>query len=285
MISHFYIILIITLLIPNDDLYLYKKPLNQSMGRDKDPTLLTDISKFKLWNRKVLWTTLSAPGMRFMAKLIFPKSTISYLDIDEMVVAFTVDDGFCGADNPGGDMTKEVRELFKKYDAQATFFVTGNHCMHTDKENIEKLLQDGHELANHGMYDRSYNNYSEQEFIDDFERTEIILKQYTDRIPKWYRAPRAKLSKTMQRVLDDRGYTHVMCDGFANDTKIPDSQWISKYILKRVKAGSIILIHMPEKGVREWNYQAMELTLKGLKEKGYQIVTFSKLYELAQSKR
>ena len=36
---------------------------------------------------------------------------------------------------------------------------------------------------------------------------------------------------------------------------------------------------MPEKGIREWNYEAMELTLKGLKDKGYDIVTFSKLYE------
>ena len=29
---------------------------------------------------------------------------------------------------------------------------------------------------------------------------------------------------------------------------------------------------MPEKGVREWNYKAMELTLKGLKEKNYSIL-------------
>ena len=36
-----------------------------------------------------------------------------YFDIDEKIVAFTIDDGFCGADNPDGDMTNEVRELFK----------------------------------------------------------------------------------------------------------------------------------------------------------------------------
>ena len=56
----------------------------------------------------------------------------------------------------------------------------------------------------------------------------------------------------------------------------------SKFILKKVKPGSIVLIHMPEKGIREWNFEAMELTLKGLKEKGYDIVTFSELYGLSQ---
>ena len=63
---------------------------------------------------------------------------------------------------------------------------------------------------------------------------------------------------------------------------IPDAKWISKFILKKVKDGSIVLIHMPERGVREWNFEAMELTLKGLKEKGYNIVTFSRLHELSQ---
>ena len=56
----------------------------------------------------------------------------------------------------------------------------------------------------------------------------------------------------------------------------------SKFILKKVKPGSIVLIHMPEKGIREWNYEAIELTLKGLKDKGYDIVTFSELYELSK---
>ena len=36
---------------------------------------------------------------------------------------------------------------------------------------------------------------------------------------------------------------------------------------------------MPERGVREWNYTAMELTLSELKEKGYKVVTLSEMYE------
>ena len=111
-----------------------------------------------------------------------------------------------------------------------------------------------------------------------------LISQYTDNIPKWYRAPHAKLSKTMQEVIDEKGYTHIICDAFAADTAIPDPKWISKFILKKVKPGSVVLIHMPERGIREWNYEAMELTLKGLKEKGYNITTFSELYNLNQSK-
>ena len=273
-----------TLVAADNNLYKYNNPLNQSLGRDNDPKLTEDLSNFKLWIRKATWSTLSMPGMRFMANLIFPKSTVVYFDTDEKIVAFTIDDGFCGKDNPDGDMTEEVRKLFKKYDAKATFFTTGSHCMHTDKEKIQRLLSDGHEIANHGMYDWPYNNYSEEQFEQDFMQTDQILRQYTDNIPKYYRAPHAKFSKTMQNVLDEKGYTHIICDGFANDTSIPDAKWISKFILKKTKPGSILLIHMPEKGIREWNYEAIELTLKGLKEKGYRVTTISELEKLSQSK-
>ena len=265
-----------------DDLY---RPINQPLGRDSDPKVVEDLSKFKLWNRKVIWSALSVPGMRFMANLIFPKSTVVYFDTDQKIIAFTIDDGFCGVDNPNGDMTDEIRELFKKYDAKATFFITGSHCMHTEKEKIQKLLEDGHEIANHGMYDWPYNNYSKDKFTDDFMQTDQILRQYTDNIPKYYRAPHAKISETMQSVLDEKGYTHVVCDGFADDTSIPDAQWISKFILKKTKPGSILLIHMPERGEREWTYEAIELSHKGLKEEGYSITTVSELQRLSESTR
>ena len=253
---------------------------NRELGRDKDPKTISDLSNFQLFTKKAIWETLSLPGMRFMVNRIFPESTISYLEVEDRIVAFTIDDNFCGRDNPDGDMTDEVRELFKKYDAKATFFTSGSHFEHTSNESIEKLLDDGHELANHGMYDFPYNKHSESEFENDFDSTLNALKLYTNNIPKWYRAPHAKLSKTMQKVLDKRGYKHIMCDGFANDTSIPDPNWISSFILRKIKKGSIILIHMPEKGFREWNLEAIELTLRGLSNRGFKILTVSELYNI-----
>ena len=260
------------------NLQLYgSNPLNQSLGRDSDPKTTEDISKLSMFTKKSIWTLLSLPGMRTMSDIIFPNSVISYVNTDEKVIAFTIDDGFCGRDNPNGDMLLDVIKLFNKYNAKATFFVTGSHCNHTDIENIQLLINSGHEMANHSMYDWPYNKYSQNDFRIDFEQTDSILSQYTDDIPKYYRAPHARVSKTMTEFLNNNGYTHIMCDGFANDTSIPDAKWISKFIVNRTKPGSILLIHMPEKGIREWNYEAMELTLSKLDKDGYKIVTVSDL--------
>tara|TARA_B110000014_G_scaffold146285_1_gene101779 strand:- start:2191 stop:3036 length:846 start_codon:yes stop_codon:yes gene_type:complete len=262
---------------PNDTLF---NNSFQKLGRDKDPKTVSDISKFQLFSRKLNWSILNIPGMKFMTKLLFPKSTITFVETDQKVVAFSIDDGFCGLDNPNGSMINEVRELFEKYNAKATFFVSGSHCNHTSVSEVHLLLEDGHEIANHSMYDWPYHKYSKEEFEHDFKKTKQILGQYTDDVPNWYRAPHGRLSKEMQSVLDEQDYIHVVCSVFANDTAIPDSKWISKFILQRVESGSIILIHMPEKGVREWNYEAMQITLEGLKQQGFSVVTISELYNL-----
>tara|TARA_B100001123_G_C15257825_1_gene1005389 strand:+ start:467 stop:1318 length:852 start_codon:yes stop_codon:yes gene_type:complete len=264
---------------PNDSL-LNNIDFSQKLGRDKDPKVMDDISKFQMFSRKISWNMLNIPGMKFMTKLLFPKSTIASIKTNQKVVAFSIDDGFCGLDNPEGSMIRDVQELFKKHNSKATFFVSGSHCNYTSISEVHSLLEDGHEIANHSMYDWPYHKYSKEEFEHDLKKTKQILDQYSDDIPNWYRAPHGRLSQRMQSVLDEQGYTHVVCSVFANDTAIPDPKWISKFILKRVEPGSIILIHMPEKGVREWNYEAMEITLEGLKQQGFSVVTVSELYNL-----
>ena len=81
----------------------------------------------------------------------------------------------------------------------------------------------------------------------------------------------------MEKIINKHKLTHVLPDAFAHDTYIPDPEWISKHILKKVKPGSIILFHMPEKGVREWNYEAIKLTLKGLKKKKLRVLSLSEI--------
>ena len=265
----------------------HKEPIDMvsntiSLGRNKDPRLPSDISKFSLIRRKATWSLLTAPGIRFLSKFIYPKSTISHFDVDG-AVAFTIDDGFCGADNFDGCMIEEVRQLFKRYNAKATFFITGSHVNSKFKIDIDSLINDGHELVNHNMMDWPYTSYSSIEFNADLDETESILSQYRLNPPRWYRAPFGKLNKTMQQVLDNREMIHVVCDAFANDTAIPDSEWIASFILKKVKPGSIVLIHMPEKGVREWNFKALELTLEGLHNRGLKILTLTEMSNLEKN--
>jgi len=257
-------------------IFLCSSSINEnsiSLGRDNDPRVLSDISKYSLFYKKAMWTMLSWFGPRNISSLAYPKS-VSYFNSTKMV-ALTIDDGFCGKDNPNGDMTFEVIKLLEKYNAKATFFITGSHTYNTSNKDISFLLSKGHEIANHNMYDIPYKNINPSDFEDDLLKTNTILEKFTENISNWYRAPHASISDSMHIILDKYNLTHVIGDVFANDTSIPDPDWISQFLLKNVKPGSIIIIHMPERGVREWNYQALEQLLIGLKEQNFEISTLT----------
>ena len=260
----------------DNSLHYLNKKHNTILGRDKDPKVYSDISTKELWIRKTFWTLVTIPGLRFLTNIIYPNSTISHFNVENSV-AFTIDDGFCGVDNKGGCMIEEVKELFKSYNAHATFFIAGSHCNNVAIKDVNLIIDDGHEISNHNMMDWSYQDYSIDEFEFDLNLTKDILSSYKQEYSSWYRAPFGRLSKNMQMVIDRKRLIHVLPDIFANDTYIPDPNWISEYILKRVKPGSIILIHMPEIGVREWNYEAMKLTLQGLKEKNLKVLNLTEI--------
>ena len=76
------------------------------LGRHSDPRTPADLSRASLWCRKLGWRLLTTPGLRAWTRWLYPTSTISHLDVDG-AVAFTVDDGFCGLDNPAGCMLDE----------------------------------------------------------------------------------------------------------------------------------------------------------------------------------
>ena len=252
-----------------------------TLGRANDPRKKSDISPINLFFRKCTWTIFTSPGMRFLIKSIYPKSTISNFDI-EGSVALTIDDGFCGLDNPNGCMLNEVRELLKTYNANATFFTVGSHCKNVSIKEVNKLISDGNEIANHNMMDWSYKYYSENDFEYDLLLTKKILSKYNQLYSNWYRAPFGNLTDNIQTIIEKHKLMHVLPDVFAHDTYIPDPDWIASYILKRVKHGSIILIHMPERNVREWNYQVLELVLKGLKKKQMRVLNLTDITQLSK---
>jgi peptidoglycan-N-acetylglucosamine deacetylase len=259
-----------------------KKQNTSIPGRKECPWLPEDLSTIDLILRKQAWSFLARIGGRKIAPMLYPKTTVCYLDSKlhpgvKGLIALSIDDGFCGPDNPGADLVNEVRETLQKYDAKATFFVTGNHCKQIDPEKIKQLLKEGHELANHNMEDRSYNTDTSSEFAADLDKTSQIIEELQGFTVPWYRAPHGMYSYTMERELRHRGMFNVMVDAFANDTNIPDKNYIIDFLLKHSHEGSISLIHMPEKGCREWNLEVIEKVLEGYNSLGLKIVTISEL--------
>mmetsp|Transcript_18440 Transcript_18440/g.27858 ORF Transcript_18440/g.27858 Transcript_18440/m.27858 type:complete len:512 (+) Transcript_18440:133-1668(+) len=203
-------------------------------------------------------------------------------------VTLTIDDAPCRFSDATSSEIPKILALLKKYNVKATFMVVGSWCRNHE-DNLIRLIQDGHELANHCMMDRSY----EYEDPDDFgkavdECSEIIQNLYEragvterDRCPSWaFRAPHGRYTQEMSDQLFSRGMINVMCDTYASCPVVEDGDFIGKHLTNTCKDGSIILLHMPEVHVRQWCLTALEILLEGLKHRNMQVVPLGEMARL-----
>lgn len=291
--------------------------------------------------------TVSIAGQRNLAAVVAPiissYDTLTAYDSDEYpgvtgYVALTIDDTPC-RQTPSHCMVKNVADLLAEHSAKATFMVTAEFVAGKEADML-RLIRDGHELANHGMYEAPCYHMEEEEFEKLFLDSEKIIEDLRKRASavqvekptccnvfmattrafsvsdakhaaveaviraqqakattgvtpasgsdcrkpdeiepvRWFRSPSGFLSNNMKRVIERHGFTHVLGDCYANDPFITDPKFISDTMLEHVMHGSILIIHMPERGFREYNYDALQFILKGLQAMGLKAVSLSELH-------
>jgi len=253
------------------------------MATPLNPFTPEDVSGLTLHLRKAVWSLQGKLGPRRIMKTLFPAPSISFFDVQTHpgvrgYVGLTIDDAFCSPGRLPSSMLGDVRHLLYEKKAKATFFAMLQGFKGFDNPVIQELLSDGHEMGNHCVADKPYDKASEFGFEAALEKTGQSIEDLQGFRTPWFRAPHGKLSPVMKRVLERHGLINIMVDCYANDPFIPDARYLANFILRYVEHGSIVLLHMPERGFREWNYDALARVLDGLAQKGLQPVTISELY-------
>lgn len=232
-------------------------------------------------------------------------------------LALTIDDAPCRDRDPKNSMISDVMDLLREFKAQATFFLCTDY-VEGYEEPMAEALREGHEVANHCPEDRSYADDGEADFEAALLRAEEVCERLRGRAgedapaavaegavadaprtlsddlppalaaatplsplparPRWFRAPHAKMSSAMRQVLSRHGYTNVLTDCYANDPWISDADFLARTMLGAAADGSVAVIHMPERGFREYNLRAMRLFLEGLRDRGISVVTLGSLH-------
>ena len=70
---------------------------------------------------------------------------------------------------------------------------------------------------------------------------------------------------------------HALGDAYCDDWAVQDPEWIANTMLSQVSDGSVIIVHMPERGFRPHLLRSLELLLDGLSARGYECATLSEL--------
>ena len=185
---------------------------------------------------------------------------------DRRAIALTLDDG------PDELITPGVLELLGEYAARATFFVLGSRSAGR-RALLERMVGEGHELANHMWSDRRAWTLSRAELERELLSTHRVLEPVGG--VRYFRPGSGLLSPSVIDVTERHGYQCVLGSVYAFDAQVSVPAVTVAGLLQRIKPGSIVIVH--EGPGRHGVLQVLRRLLPVLAARGYSTGTVSEL--------
>lgn len=158
---------------------------------------------------------------------------------DNNAIYLTFDDG------PEPGITEFVLDELNKYNAKAIFFCKGENCTKYP-ELYNKIVEQGHIVANHTYSHINGWETNDVEYINDVEKCEQMVKTHL------FRPPWGKLTFKQYKQLS-KEYRIVLWDNVSGDTKLDDFDFEKQ--MQSLKAntakGKIILFHFCNRHEKE----------------------------------
>ncbi len=189
---------------------------------------------------------------------------------DDRVVALTFDDGPTAAD------ADAVLDVLADRGVPATFYLIGENVT-GNKETVDRIIRDGHEIGNHTWSHRRMVFVSPGAVAEQVESTDAALRAAGYGGPVTFRPPYGKKLLALPLYLARHDRVTVMWD-VAVETFSATPQASSQIVDQTVggtRPGSIILLH-PWNG-RTQTQQAIGPVIDRLTAQGFRFVTVSEL--------
>ena len=224
---------------------------------------------------------------------LFPDA-IFYHRTTEKVVALTIDDAPCLQDEEDY-ATKLVlqaiadhnREYSHLEPARATFFIISSHLTPNSKI-IPEIMEQGHEIGNHGTIDETHALLTPQQFADRLKEAHLRLLDLTgSKDIRWYRPGRGFYNQTMLKAIadltaeDSYDLQLVLASMIPFDTfELTNNPWLTTmYTKQMIFPGAILVFHANSIKVANNTAIALKTILEDLRQRGYRIVTVSALLD------
>eukprot|EP00747_Dinoflagellata_sp_TGD_P091764 gnl/TRDRNA2_/TRDRNA2_165176_c0_seq3.p1 gnl/TRDRNA2_/TRDRNA2_165176_c0~~gnl/TRDRNA2_/TRDRNA2_165176_c0_seq3.p1 ORF type:complete len:310 (+),score=43.37 gnl/TRDRNA2_/TRDRNA2_165176_c0_seq3:51-932(+) len=245
----------------------------------------------------IIWVAAWLPrGFVELTQLLFDRKAVVFffpsakacVNGEKPRIALTIDDAPVSTefDRRQADSccTAQILDLLSRFDAHATWFIIGSH--HEGREAlIRRCVQEGHELGNHGMYDRAAWKLGAEQFAEDVGSTQAVLESSGGGQRRWFRPGHALFTFSQLRWLQKQRYRVVIGSVYPHDAldlppfQCPFPRLIAWHICHKAAAGDVIVIHD-----RPWTPKALELALPVLAMR-FQICTLSELADACEGSR
>ena len=174
----------------------------------------------------------------------------------------------------GADDTDELLWILKENDVKATFFLCG-YWVEKYPEEVKKIAAEGHDLGNHSATHPHMSRISSEEIAQELQKCHENVKKLTGVEMELFRPPFGEYDNHVIETAEQNGYYTIQWDVDSLDWKEQGAEEEIRQVLehKHLGNGSIILFHNDAK----YTPKVLDTILKGIKEKGFEIVPISQL--------
>ena len=209
-----------------------------------------------------------APAVARVSAAAGRKLPIYCVQTDEPKVSVSFDAAW------GADDTDELLRILDENDVKATFFLCG-YWVEKYPEEVKKIAEAGHDLGNHSATHPHMSQLSSEQIAQELQKCHQEVKEVTGVEMELFRPPFGEYDNHVVDTAKENGYYTIQWDVDSLDWKEQGADAEINQVLnhKHLGSGSIILFHNDAK----YTPQVLDTILKGLKEKGYEIVPVSEL--------
>lgn len=169
----------------------------------------------------------------------------------------------------GTEYLDGMLEVLKENDVKTTFFIGGTWAV-LNEDMLQKIYNDGHEIANHGYHHKDHNKLDEQGNLNEISTTHSIVKELLNYEMTLFAPPSGAYDKTTVSCASSLGYKTIMWTRDTVDWRDKDAELIYSRAIKNAKGGDLILMHPTEKTL-----EALTKIITWFKDNGFNLTTVS----------
>lgn len=178
-------------------------------------------------------------------------------------IALTFDDG------PSAAYTGTLLDGLKERNVKATFFLIGENA-EENPELVKRIYEEGHLIGNHTYSHVEITKISDEEAMEELEKTDNIIWAITGEHMQYMRPPFGSWQKELERRLD---VLPVLWTVDPLDWTTENVEEIVNKVVTETKENDIILLH----DCYESSVQATLQIIDILQEENYEFVTVDEL--------
>lgn len=201
----------------------------------------------------------------------YPNDVFVNGDTYKNSIALTFDDG------PDGKITPKILDILKQNNVKANFFFIGENVSRFPGV-VRRADKEGNLVLNHSYDHPDFKKQNNEETKNEILKTENIIYKIIGKRPAIIRPPYGDVDERVVSSILETGDKITIWSIDTLDWSQKEKDNIIKNVLDNLRPGDILLMH--SNGDKSATAEALPSIIKGVKERGYGIVTLDKMLNI-----